>query len=93
MYKYNGFRVDKTSHVTPQLKKLYWLPISYHILFKFFQTTYLLSLINTSSLIHRNRLSIASICPKKAIGSRRGLQWLLPLNEKDSHNQSDHSTQ
>ena len=29
------FRLDKTSHVTPYLQKLHWLPISYHILFKY----------------------------------------------------------
>ena len=25
------FRLDRTSHVTPFLQKLHWLPISYHI--------------------------------------------------------------
>ena len=29
------FRLDKTSHVTPYLRKLHWLPISYRILFKY----------------------------------------------------------
>ena len=29
------FRLDKTSHVTSYLQKLYWLPISYRILFKY----------------------------------------------------------
>ena len=49
------FRLDKTSHLTPYLQKLHWLPISYRILFnynlitfkaiKFSQPTYLSSLI------------------------------------------------
>ena len=49
------FRLDKTSHVTPYLQKLHWLPISYCILFKynlitfkaikFSQPSYLSSLI------------------------------------------------
>ena len=29
------FRLDKTSHVTSYLQKLYWLPISYRIIFKY----------------------------------------------------------
>ena len=72
------FRLDKTSHVTPYLQKLHWLPISYRILFKynlitfkaikFSQPSYLSSLIKPSSLTRGNRLSLSSVCPKKAIG-------------------------
>ena len=29
------FRLDRTSHVTPFLQKLHWLPITYRILFKY----------------------------------------------------------
>ena len=76
------FRLYKTSYVTSYLQKLHWLPISYSILFKymynlitfknikFSQPTYLSSLIKTSSLTHGNRLSISTVCPKKAIGMR-----------------------
>ena len=62
------FRLDKTSHVTPYLQKLHWLPISYCILFKynlitfkaikFSQPSYLSSLIKPSSLTCGNRLSV-----------------------------------
>ena len=30
-----SFRLDRTSHVTPFLQKLHWLPISYRVLFKY----------------------------------------------------------
>ena len=81
------FRLDKTSHVTPYLQKLDWLPISYRILFKynlitfkairFSQPSYLSSLIKPSSLTHENRLSLSSVRPKKAIG-RRGSAMASP---------------
>ena len=81
------FRLDKTSHVTPYLQKLHWLPISYRILFKynlitfkaikFSQPSYLSSLIKPSSLTHRNRLFLSSVRPKKAIG-RRGFAMAFP---------------
>ena len=74
------FRLYGTSHVTPFLQKLHWLPITYRILFKynlitfkamkFSQPTYLSSLIKTSSLTGANRLSLSSVCPRKAIGRR-----------------------
>ena len=96
------FRLDRTSHVTPFLQKLHWLPITYRILFKynlitfkainFFQPTYLSSLIKTSSLTRGNRLSFSSVCLRKAIG-RRGFSMVSPLNGTDSHNKSDYSTQ
>ena len=80
------FRLDKTSHVTSYLQKLHWLPISCRVLFKynlitfktikFSQPTYL-SYIKTSSLTHGNRLSLSSVCPKKAIG-RRGFAMASP---------------
>ena len=72
------FRLDKTSHVTPYLQKLHWLPISYRILFnynlitfkaiKFPQPSYLSSLFKPSSVTHGNWLSLSSVHPKKAIG-------------------------
>ena len=62
----------------PFFQKLHWLPITYHILvkynqivfkaIKFSKPTYLSSLIKTSSLTHENRLSLSSVCPRKAIG-------------------------
>ena len=81
------FRLDKTSHVTPYLEKLHWLPVSYHILFKynlitfkaikFSQPSYLSSLNKSSSLTGGNRLSLSSVRPKKAIG-RRGFAMASP---------------
>ena len=72
------FRLDRTSHVTPFLQKLHWLPITYRILFKynlitfkainFSQPIYLSSLIKTSCLTRGNRLSLSSASHKKAIG-------------------------
>ena len=74
------FRLDRTSHVTPFLQKLHWLPITYRILFKynlitfkainFSQPIYLSSLIKTSCLTRGNRLSLSSASHKKAIGKR-----------------------
>ena len=74
------FRLDRTSHVTPFLQKLHWLPIPYHILFqynlitfkaiKISQPTYLSSLIKTSCLMCGNCLSLSSVSHKKAIGRR-----------------------
>ena len=82
-----AFKLDRTSHVTPFLQKLHWLPITYRILFKnnlttfkaikFFQPIYLLSLIKTSCLTFGNRLSLSSVCLKKAIG-RRGFAMASP---------------
>ena len=81
------FRLDKTSHVTPYLQKLHWLPILYRILFKynlitfkaikFSQPSYLSSLIKPSSLTRGNRLSLSSVHPGKAIG-RRGFAMASP---------------
>ena len=75
------FRLDRTSHVTPFLQKLHWLPITYHILFvqskynlitfkaiKFSQPIYLSSLIKTSCLTCGNCLYLSSVSHKKAIG-------------------------
>ena len=69
------FRLDRTSHATPFFQKLHWLPIPYHILFKynlitfkaikFSQPTYLSSLIKTSSLTCGNWLSLSSVCLRK----------------------------
>ena len=74
------FRLDRTSHVTPFLQRLHWLPITYRILFKynlitfkaikFSQPIYLSSLIKTSCLMHGNCLSLSSVSHKKAIGRR-----------------------
>ena len=90
------FRLDKTNHVTPNLERLHWLPVLYHILFKynlitskaikFCQPTYL-CLIKTSSLSHGYQLSVSSICPKRPLVGNV-LQCLLPLDGTDSHNQS-----
>ena len=81
------FSLDKRSHVTSYLQKLHCLPISYRILFKynlitfkaikFSQPTYLSSLIKTSSLTHRNQLSLSLVHPKKAIG-RQGFEMASP---------------
>ena len=79
------FRLDETSHVTSYLQKLHWLPISYLFKYnlntfkaiKFSQSTYLSSLIKTSSLMCRNNLSLSSVHPKKAIG-RRGFVMASP---------------
>ena len=74
------FILDRTTHVTPFLHNLHWLPITYHILFKynlitfkafkFSQPTYLSSLIKTSSLTRGNRLSLSPVCRRKTIGRR-----------------------
>ena len=82
------FRLDRTSHVTPFLQKLHWLPITYRILFKynlitfkainFSQPTYLSSLIKTSCLKRGNCFSLSSVSHKKAIG-RRGFAMASPI--------------
>ena len=97
------FRLDRTSHVTPFLQKLHWLPITYRILFKynlitfkaikFSQPTYLPNLIQTCRLTH---MEIGYLFPhfmleRPLVGEVS--QWLPPLYGTDSHNQSDHSTQ
>ena len=71
------FRLDRTSHATPFLQNLHWLPITYRILFKynlitfkaikFSQPIYLSSLITTSCLMHGS-LFLSSVSHKKAIG-------------------------
>ena len=81
------FKLDRTSHVTPFLQKLHWLPNTYRILFKynlitlnaikFSQPIYLSSLIKTSCFTHGNRLSLSSVSHKKAIG-RRGFAMASP---------------
>ena len=68
------FRLDRTCNVTPFLQKLHGLPIIYHILFKYnlitfkaikcSKPTFLSSLIKTSSLTNRNRLSLSSVCAR-----------------------------
>ena len=73
------FRLDKMSHVKPYLEKLHWLPISYHILYKYnlfifkainlSQYPYLSPLIKSSSLTCGNRLSVSLACPRKPIGT------------------------
>ena len=75
------------SHVTPFLKKLHWLPIQHHILFKYnllvfkainlSQPPYLSALIRSSSLTCCNRLSVSSTRPKKHIG-RHGFAVAAP---------------
>ena len=82
------FRLDRISHVTPFLQKLHWLFVTYCILFKYnliafkaikySQCTYLSSLIKTSSLTHGNRLSLSSVCPRKAIG-KQGFAVASPI--------------
>ena len=94
------FRLDKTSHATSFLQKLHWFPISDCILFKynfitfkaikFFQPTYLSSLIKTSSLTCGNFLFLQCILRRPLVGEV--LQWLFSLNGTDFHNQSDHRT-
>ena len=94
------FRLDRTSHVTPFLQKLHWLPITYRILFKynlitfkaieFSQPIYLSSLIKTSCLTRGNRLFPQSLTKRPLVGEV--LQWLPPQNGTDSHNQYDHKT-
>ena len=74
-------KLNKFSHVTPFLQKLHWLPIHYHILFKynlltykalpFSQPPYLSSLIRRSDLAWGNRLSISSSKLNKCSGLRR----------------------
>ena len=81
------FRLDKMSHVTPFLKKLYWLPIQHCILFKYnllvfkainlSQPPYLSALIRSSSLTQDNRLTVSSTHPKKHIG-RQGFAIAAP---------------
>ena len=68
------FRLDRTSHVTPFLQKLHWLPITYRILFKynlitfkainFSQPIYLSSLIKTSCLTWKSSFSFLSLSQK-----------------------------
>ena len=95
------FRLDKTSHVTPYMQKLQWLPISYHILFKynlstvkaikFSQLSYLSYLIKSSSLTHGNQLSFSSVRSKKAIGRQAfamasPTEWnRLPQSARSQH--------
>ena len=79
--------LDMIEHGTSSIQKLHWLPITYHILFKynlitfkaikFSQPTYLSSLIKTSNLTRGNRLSLSSVCPGKTIG-RRGFAMASP---------------
>ena len=81
------FRLDKMRHVTPFLKKLHWLPIQYHVLFKYnllvfkainlSQPPYLSALIRSCSVTRGNRLSVSSTHPKKHIG-RRGFAVATP---------------
>ena len=95
-------RLDRTSHVTPFLQKLHWVPITCCILFKynlitfkaikFSQPIYLSSLIKTSSLTRGNHLSLSSVSHKKAIG-RQGFTMASPQNGTDSHNQCSHNKQ
>ena len=78
------FRLDRTSHVTPFLQKLHWLPISYRILFKYNLITFKaikFSQLKTSCLTCGNRLSLSSVSHKKAIG-RRGFAMASPIEWK-----------
>ena len=94
------FRLDRTSHVTPFLQKLHWLPITYRILckynlitfkaIKFSQPIYLSSLIKTSCLTHGSHL-FQSLTKRPLVGNV--LQWLPPQNGTDSHNQYNHNKQ
>ena len=96
------FRLNRTSHVTPFLQKLHWLPITYRILFKynlitfkaikFSQPIYLSSLIKTSCLTCGNHFSLSSVSHKRPLVGEV-LQWLSPQNGTDSHNQYDHNKQ
>ena len=71
-------KLNKFSQVTPFLHKLHWLPIHYHILFKynlltykaihFSQPPYLFYLIRWSDLTWGNRLSISLSKPNKRSG-------------------------
>ena len=73
-------KLNKFSHVTPFLHKLHWLPIHYHVLFKynlltykaihFSQPPYLSCLIRRSDLTRGNHLSISSSKPNKRSGLR-----------------------
>ena len=68
-------KLNKYCHVTPFLHKQHWLPIHYHILFKynpltytamhFSQPPYLSFLIRRSDLTRGNHLSISSSKPNK----------------------------
>ena len=90
------FRLDRTSHVTPFLQKLHWLPVTYRILFKynlitfkaikFSEPIYLSSLIKTSCLTCGNRLCLfpQSLTKRPLVGEV--LHWLPPQNGTDSHN-------
>ena len=74
------FRLYRTSHATPFLKKLHWLPVQYCVLFKynllvfkaikFSQPPYLTDLIKSSNLTRGNRLSVPSIRTRKHICER-----------------------
>ena len=97
------FRLDRTSHVTPFLQKLHWLPITYRILFKYNLFTF--KAIKFSQPIYTyhprskpvvERVEIVFLFPQSLtkrplIGEV--LQWLPPQNGTDSHNQYDHNKQ
>ena len=82
------FRLDRTSHITPCLQKLHWLPVTYHIWFKynlitfkaikFSQPIYLSSLIKTSCLTRGNIVFLfpQSLTKRPLVGGV--LQWLPP---------------
>ena len=80
------FRLDKMSCYT-LFKKLHWLPIQHHILFRYnllvfkaislSQPPYLSALIRSSSRTRGNSLSVSSNRPKKHIG-RRGFAVAAP---------------
>ena len=71
-------KLNQFSHATPFLHKLHWLPIHYHILFKynlltykathFTQPPYLSSLIRQSDLTWGNLVSVSSSKPNKCSG-------------------------
>ena len=85
------FRLDQTSHVTPFLQKLHWLPITYSILLKynlitfkaiiFSQPIYPSSLIKTSYLRCGNCTSLSSVSHKKVI-VRQGFAMAFPTEWK-----------
>ena len=68
------FRLDRTSHVTPFLQKLHWLPITYHILFKYNLITF--KAIKFSQAIW-NRLPQSVQSQQKITGFRSQLKTYL----------------
>ena len=82
------FRLDRTSHVTPFLQKLHWLPITYRILFKYksnyfqgykFLSTHIPIILDQNQLSNTWKSSFSFLSlSKKAIG-RRGFAVASPI--------------